>query len=111
MLEDFAHFPLGEEIEYSTGCVWKSEEDIMTYGDDEVLYFIGNTSGMGGCCAGYYPPHKYIMIPGYLRNWQCRTNDQGLPVSEIEPIRDSRIRDELTKLFRDKYKIDEVVIW
>ncbi len=111
MLEDYAHLPLNEEIEYSTGSIWKSEEETMTYGEEEVLYFVGNTSAMGGCCAGYYPPHKYIMIPGYLKNWQCKTNDQGLPVSEIEPIRDDTIRKELLLLFRDKFKIDEVVIW
>ena len=111
MLEEYAHFPLNEEIEYSTGCVWKSEEETMTYGDEEVLYFVGNSSAMGGCCTGYYPPHKYIMIPGYLRNWQCKTNDQGLPISEIEPIRDEKIRNELVQLFRGKYNINEVVVW
>jgi len=111
MLEEYAHFPLNEEIEYSTGCVWKSEETTFKYGDEDVLYFVGHTSAMGGCCAGWYPPHQYIMVPGYLRNWQCRTNERGLPVSEIEPIRDEKVRDDIVRQLRAKYKIDEVVIW
>ena len=111
MLEEYAHFPLNEEIEYSTGCIWKSEETTMPYGDENVLYFVGNTSAAGGCCAGWYPPHMYIMVVGYLRNWQCRTNDQGLPISEVEPIRDEAIRNEITQTLRKQYKINEVVIW
>lgn len=111
MFEDYAHIPLNEEIEYSTGCIWKSEETTMPYEGEEVLYFVGNTSAMGGCCAGYYPPHKYIMVIGYLRNWQCKANDQGLPVSEIEPIRDEKIRNKITQTLREQYKINEVVVW
>ncbi|MFO8011183.1 MAG: hypothetical protein R6U89_10285 [Dehalococcoidia bacterium] len=111
MFEEYAHFPLNEEIEYSTGYIWKSEETTMPYDDEEIIYFVGHTSAMGGCCAGWYPPHMYIMVPGYLRNWQCRTNDSGLPVSEIEPIRDEATRDGIIKFLREKYDIDEVVIW
>lgn len=111
MIEEFAHFPLNEEIHYSTGYIWKSEESTLRYGNEDVLYFVGNTSAMGGCCAGWYPPHMYIMVVGYLRKWQCRTNENGLPVSEIEPIRDPIIREDLIRILRERYKIDEVVVW
>ena len=111
IVEEFTHLPLNEEIQYSTGSIWLSEEVVMDYGDRQVLYVIGHSSAMGGCCAGWFPPHDYIHVIGYLLKWQYRTNENGCPVSQIEPIRDEAVREEIKQLLRRRHMIDVVEVW
>lgn len=110
-MHDYTHSPLNEEIEMPAGCYWKSEEDTLSYGGEEALYFVGNTSIVSSCCAGYFPPRNYIMVIGYVRAWQCKTNTEGIPVSELESITDEKTQEDIRVILQQRYGIEEVVFW
>lgn len=73
----------------------------MEFQDREVLYVIGHvvvetTCQLGSSCAP--ANYWYATVPGYIVNWQTSKNDKGLPVTEIEPITDTDIQNNIRKL-------------
>ena len=83
---DFVHPELGREITAIGGHYVFNKEIRVSYDNREVLYFIGyavvNTSccGVGGCA--------YALVPGFVKDWKYKKNNDGLFVSQIEPIRE-----------------------
>jgi len=60
----------------------------------------------GGCsfCDGSYAQHlSGINIEGYVIRWQYRRNEAGLPVSEIEPIRESAEQKAVIRALKGRY--------
>jgi hypothetical protein len=51
------------------------------------------------------------MVIGYVRAWQCKTNAEGMPVSEVESIADEAAQEEIKRILQQQYKIGEVVFW
>jgi len=59
------------------GSYYYTDELLAVFEDDDLLYYVGvmviDTSccGTGGCA--------YAMVAGFVREWQCGTDDQGRP--------------------------------
>jgi len=109
MLE-YTHTPLGEEVRALAGSYWKTEEGRLAFRGREVLYLIGSTSEICGCC-GSCPSFQYIKVPGYIKNWQHRINERGLPVSMVEPIRSVEEQREIARILQEKYQLSQVEFW
>lgn len=109
MLE-YTHTPLGEEVTAVAGYYWKTKEDRLSYKEKEALYFLGNTSTICSCY-GECPPFEYIMVPGYVKDWQYRKNEKSLPVSLVEPIRSEEEKEEIKRILQEKYQISQVEFW
>jgi hypothetical protein len=58
------------------------------------------------CCAP--TGCKYAIVPGYILGWRYRTNDDSLPVTEVQPIRDEEIRKEITDLIKQTEFVQHV---
>jgi hypothetical protein len=103
LTREYTHIELNVEVQSIGGHYILEKEVRMPYHGEEVLYVVGtgvvDTSccGMGGC--------RYAIVPGYVLEWKYRTNKDGLPVSEMMPIRDENIRKEL----QDRIKKEELV--
>jgi len=96
---EYTHLPLGEEIRALAGYYCPGKENILKYKDREVLYVTGNAALESSCCgSGCW---CYANVPGYVLRWQYRTNERGLPVTEIEPVRDKADQDSIKKLIRE----------
>ncbi|RJP71657.1 MAG: hypothetical protein C4532_07210 [Candidatus Abyssobacteria bacterium SURF_17] len=94
MMRTYTHIELDQEVQSIGGHYSLDKEVRMPYNGREILYIVGlgiiDTSccGMGGC--------RYAIVPGYVINWKARTNQHGLAVSDVEPIRDEGTRREIS---------------
>ena len=65
----------------------------LKHNNREVLYVIGQAVIEASCCGG--GSCGYAIVPGYILNWQNKTNEAGLPVSEVEPISDKATQENI----------------
>jgi hypothetical protein len=106
VLKDYIHPVLNEEIRTISGHYVLSTENRLPFNDRQVLYFIGcalvdsSCCGKGGC--------TYALVPGYIRQWKYKLNAGNLSVTQVEPIRDKGVRQQLRLLIREKEGIQQV---
>ena len=102
---EYTHDKLGQPVDSIAGNYTPMKELRLSHGDREVLCILGAAAIESspyriGSCA-------YALVPGYIVNWQFKTSDSGMPVSEIEPIRDEEAQRDISAAIN---KIDPVTI-
>ena len=103
---DFVHPQLDETVTAIGGNYMFNKEVRLPYQDREVLYFSGvavfdtTCCGSGGC--------GYAIVPGYICRYKSGKNDEGLPVSRVEPITDRKSREEIRKLVMKREMVHQV---
>jgi hypothetical protein len=104
--QDFIHPILGQEITAIGGHYVFNKEGRLTFDSREVVYLVGyavvDTSccGMGGCA--------YALVPGVVREWKYKKDEDGLPVSQVEPIQDADEQQEIRRLIKNKEIVQQV---
>lgn len=105
-VQDFVHPELGQEITAIGGhYVFNNERRLSVDGRD-VLYLVGyavvDTSccGIGGCA--------YALVPGIVEEWKYKKDDDGLCVSQVEPIHDADEQQEIRRLIQKKEMVQQV---
>jgi hypothetical protein len=100
-MEDYTHREIGEEVHFIAGYYVIIEEGRLTHDGNEFLYALGIATLDNSCCGR--SGCRFLFIPGYLHSWKTKTNDLGIPVSEVEPIVDQQkqaaIRDFLSACY------------
>jgi len=105
-LQDFIHPKLGQEITAIGGHYVFNNERRLSFDGRDVLYLVGyavvDTSccGVGGCA--------YAMVAGVVKEWKFKKDNQGLSVSQIEPIRDSKEQEQVRLLIQKKEVVQQV---
>ena len=93
----YAHLELAKDIIVGIAGYYTPQQEVrLKYNGRELLYVIGQVVLDSSCCAN--SSWTYAVVPGYIVNWQNTKNEDGLPVSEVEPIRDREAREDITKL-------------
>jgi hypothetical protein len=109
MAREYVHQELGKEINSISGYYVPLDEKRMEYNGKEVLcvtgsYMIDNSCcGRGGC--------TYAIVPGYIVKWEARKADSGASVSEVEPIRDEKVRRDITAILKDSECAGSIEFW
>jgi len=104
---DFVHPETDREVQAIGGRYVLTREARLPFDDSEILYFSGyaviDTSccGTGGC--------TYAMVPGFILNWKYKTNEEGLPISRIEPIRNPDVEKRVRRLIAEREMVDQVI--
>ena len=62
----------------------------------EALYVVVKIQG-GSVCCGFFNG-KYAMVPGYIVNWQNMKDEDGQPISEVEPISDDKAKEYIKQI-------------
>ena len=91
MTIEYIHDPLDQPIESIAGYYTPMKELRLEYNGREVLCILGSTriesshylTGGG----------TYALIPGYVKKWKYKKNDDGMLVSEIETQRKEKSTD------------------
>jgi len=83
-----------------------NKEGTLAFRGRDVLYVVGDAMADSACCGVY--GCRFAYIPGYVVDWKYRTNDDGLPVSSVEPVGHRRIREMLTVVLQDKLGVTQV---
>jgi len=103
---DFAHPELDHEVASISGRFAFTKEARLTAGGREVLYLTGygvvDTSccGTGGC--------GFALVPGFVVQWKHTTNESGLAVSKVEPVRDPGAQEGIRRLICDREMVSQV---
>ena len=97
---DYTHPQLGQEISAIGGHYVLTDERRIPCNGREILYFVGYTvldstcCGVGGCA--------YVLVPGYIQEWKYKKSGDDTFVSQIEPIRDFKVQQEIRNFIQKK---------
>ena len=110
---EYTHAPLGETVEFLSGTYDIESENKLSLGDMEVLYLIGKGGQICGCAGtpGTGVGLPFVTVPGFIREWKSRTNEAGLPVTDIDPVDDEGERAEITRILKEKCLISNIGFW
>jgi hypothetical protein len=110
----YAHLPLNKDVEAFAGYYTPEKEVRMTYNGREVLYVTGHvvvetTCGANSTCnaANYW----YATVPGYVISWQTGTSAEGLPVTEVEIVKDPDAQNAIRDIILKNENVMRVDFW
>ena len=109
MALEYVHLPLGEDIHFLAGYYTPLKEYKLNHNGKEVLCVIGSSCVESGCCGGR--SGTYAIVPGYISGWQCRTNDRGLLITDIEPILDEVTKREVAAAIKANEVVWTIDFW
>lgn len=107
---EYTHSPLGEEVEAIGGSYIIDTEDSLSYGDRQVLYIVGGTGFMRTCCSSAQGL-RFATVPGFVKAWQHKKNKDNLPVSDVEPIRDEKAKQEIRQILKQQHCVTNIEFW
>jgi len=105
----YTHLELNNEIECIAGFYTPLKEVRLKYNNREVLYVIGQAVIESSCCGS--GSWGYALVPGYILNWQNKTNEAGLPVSEVEPVSDEVSRNNIREIIKETEPVSQIEFW
>ena len=109
IVNTYTHLKLNEDLNCIGGYYTPCKEVRLKYNNREVLYVIGQAVIESSCCgAGSW---GYALVPGYIVNWQNKTSEAGLPVSEVEPISDEGARNNIRQIIQTNEAISQIEFW
>jgi len=107
---EYTHVELGKDVTVGIAGYYTPEKEVrLNYNGREVLYIIGKAVIESACCGvGNW---GYALVPGYIVHWQNKRNEADLPVSEVEPISDEKIRNNIKQIIQSKETVAQVQFW
>jgi hypothetical protein len=105
----YTHLALNKDVATPSGYYIPCKEVRLKYGGREVLYTVSQAVIESSCCgAGDF---WSALVPGYIIGWRVGKNNDGRPVSLIEPIDDETTRDDIRKIIKDTEHINRTEFW
>jgi hypothetical protein len=95
---DYVHPELNEEVNTISGHYLFQKENRLSLGDREILYLTGygvtdsSCCGVGGC--------TFSFVPGFIKRWHYKKDENSRPVSEIEPIEDEETKQTIVEMIK-----------
>ncbi len=106
----YTHLELGKDAAVSIAGYYTPQKEIrLKYNGREVLYVIGQAVIESSCCG--LGSWTYVLVPGYIINWQNTKNEAGLPVSEIELISDEEARENIRRAIKTTEDVPLIDFW
>ena len=105
----YTHLELDKDVHSIAGFYTPQKEVRLKYNDREVLYVIGQAVIDSSCCG--VGSWEYAIVPGYILNWQNKSNEASLPVSEVEPISDEEARNNIRQIIQNYEAISQIEFW
>ena len=110
IINKYTHLKLNEDYPTGIAGYYTLQKEIrLKYNNREVLYVIGQAVIESSCCG--VGSWAYVLVPGYIVNWQSETNEADLPVSEIEPISDEVSRNNIRKTIKEIEVTSQIEFW
>ena len=110
MTTKYTHLELGKEVQISIAGSYVPQKEVrLKYDGHEVLYVIGQAAIESSCCG--CGDWQYVIVPGFIVNWQNTRNEAGQPVSEVEPILAEEARENIRKMIGAKEAASLVTFW
>ena len=108
-MNKYTHLELNEDIKTIAGYYTPLKEARLKYNGREVLYVVGQAAIESSCCSS--GNWAYVLVPGYIVNWQSERNKDGLQVSEVEPVSDKVSQNNIRKIIKEAEHILQIEFW
>jgi hypothetical protein len=105
----YTHLELNKDVLAPSGYYTPGKEVRLKYNGREVLYVLSQAVIESSCCGA--SDFNSALVPGFIVRWQAETNKDGFPVSEVEPIVDEKIRDDIRKIIKSNEHITRTEFW
>lgn len=105
----YTHLELERDIPAPSGYYTPRKEVRLKYDGREVLYVLSQAVIESSCCGA--SDFNSALVPGFIVRWRAETNKEGLPVSEVEPIADEKVRDDIRQIIKDNEHISRTEFW
>ena len=106
----YTHLELNEDVGMGIARYYTPQREVrLKYNGREVLYVIGQAVIEASCCGA--KSWTYAAVPGYIVNWQNTRNEDGLPVSEVERVRDDKAQAEIRETIQSREVVSIVEFW
>ncbi len=105
-IRDFIHPELNTEVVAIGGNYQLTHEKRIQFKGRELLYFTGfavfdtTCCGTGGCA--------YALVPGFIIEWKISKNEEGLPVTRVEPVREEVVQKEIQSRILQSEMVQQV---
>ena len=109
MTVKYTHLQLNEDIDALAGHYTPRKEVRLPYNDREVLYIINDACVDSSCCGT--TDFNAALVPGFILKWQSEKNNDGLYLSEVEPVADKATKDSIRKKIREDENVAQVEFW
>jgi len=110
MSTKYTHLELDKDVAIGIGGYYTPQQEVrLKHNGNEVLYVTGQAVVESSCCnVGSW---IYAVVPGYIVNWQNAENEAGLPVSEVEPIIDEKVQEDIRQVIQKKEAASLISFW
>jgi hypothetical protein len=105
----FTHLELNTDIPAPSGYYTPQKEVRLKYDGREVLYVLSQAVIESSCCG--IGDFNSALVPGFIVKWRAEKNKEGRPVSEVAPISDEKVRDDIRRIIKDTEHITRTEFW
>jgi hypothetical protein len=105
----YTHLELNRDINAPAGYYTPQKEVRLKDNGREVLYILSQAV-VESSCRGT-ADYTSALVPGYIVGWHAGTDDDGNPVSVVEPITDAKARDRIRKIIRETEHVQQTEFW
>jgi hypothetical protein len=105
----YTHLKLNEDVDALAGHYTPRKELRLRQGNRDVLYVVSDTVVDSSCCG--IADFSSALVPGFIVSWQSGTSDEGLPVSEVEPVTDKSMKASIRKKIREAENVSQIEFW
>ena len=106
----YTHLELDKDVVAGIVGYYTPQKEVrLQYNGREVLYVIGQAVVEASCCGtGSW---LYAIVPGYIVSWQNTKNEAGLPVSEVEPVREDKAQEKIRRIIETSKAASPIGFW
>lgn len=98
-----------EQVKTISGYYTIDREMRLEYKNRELLCVLGigiidsSCCGVGGC--------RFALIPGYILKWKNAKNEDGMDITEVEPVSDDQSKQDIKQLLEKEEIITQINFW
>ena len=108
-MNKYTHLKLNQDVKTFAGYYTPLKEVRLKYNGNEVLYVFGQAVIEASCCGN--GTYEYVLVPGYIINWQNEKNENGLLTSDIEIISDEASKNNIRKIIGEAEHTSQIEFW
>lgn len=102
----FTHPPLNQEVHAIGGYYLPLKEGEICVHGRRVLYLLCQANLDNTCCG--VGGGMYIQVAGFVLRSKFTCSEEGTPLSEVEPIRDTELQDTIREMLQKGEKVAQI---
>lgn len=106
-MPEYLHQAPGTEVRFIAGHYTIVEERRIAHRGRDILAVVGIAAVASTCCGTQ--GCRFINIPGYVVAWKHALADNGLPMSEVEPVESEKEQAEIRRLLEGEFPHSQIL--